>query len=117
MSSNSSASYAALYAAVRGGNDAAYSAIMSSMSDEISEWQISDRFVSSVYIHTSLGAFENFTHVKRQDVSFPDSVLYEKFEEDPNLFVAWYPAMSSPIFRDPETVIPVVYKVRMSGGG
>ena len=116
MSSNSSASYAALYEAVRSGNDAAYAAIMSSMADEISEWQSSDRFVSSIYIYTSLGAFENFTHIKQRDFSFPDSVLYDKFEEEPNLFVAWYPAMNSPIFRDPEAVIPVVYKVRMSGG-
>lgn len=115
MSSNANSSYSALHEAVRIGDDSAYTAIMSSMADEITEWQLSDRFVSSVYIYTALGTFENFTHVKQPDFSFLDSILYEKFEEDPNLFVAWYPAMSSPVFRDPETIIPVVYKVRMGG--
>ena len=114
---NSNASYSALREAVRSGDSDAYTAIMSSMADDITEWHLSDRFISSVYIYTSLGSFENYTHFKQQDFSFPESVLYEKFEADPNLFVAWYPAMKSPVFRDIETVIPVVYKVRMDTGG
>lgn len=114
---NSSSSYSTLSAAVRANDNSAYTAIMSDMADKINEWQLSNFFVSSVYVYTRLGVFENFTHFRRQEFSFPDSILYEKFEEDPNLFVAWYPAMESPIFRDSETVIPVVYKVRMGNSG
>lgn len=112
---NSSSSYSALYTAVRTNNNSAYAAIMSDMADVITEWQLSDDYISSVYIYTDLGSFENFTHFVRQDFSFPESLLYEKFREEPNRFVAWYPAMQSPVFRDVETVIPVVYKVRMGG--
>lgn len=114
---NSNSSYSALYTVIRSHDNASYAAILSDMADKITEWQLSDRFISTVYIYTELGVFENFTHIRRQDFSFPDSVLYEKFEADPTLFVAWYPAMQSPVFRDTETVIPVVYKVRMGSGG
>lgn len=110
---NANASYNELYTAVSTNNNSAYAGFMSQMADSIAEWQMSDNFISSVYIYTPLGAFESFTHFRRQDFFFPESVLYEKFEDDPNLFVAWYPAMKSPVFRDNETVIPVVYKVRM----
>lgn len=113
---NSNSSYGTLSAAVRSNDNSAYAAIMSEMADEITEWQLSDRFISSVYIYTQLGVFESFTHFQRRDFFFPESILYTKFETDPNLFVAWYPAMQSPVFRDTETVIPVVYKVRMDNG-
>lgn len=115
MAMNANASYSDFYTAVRNEDNSAYAAIMSDMANAITEWQLSDRFVSSVYIYTGLGVFENFTHIKRENFDFQESVLYDKFEEDPNLFVAWYPAMESPVFRDTETVIPVVYKVRMEG--
>lgn len=115
MSVNVSSSYSGLYRASQSGNASAYAAVMSDMADTITEWQLSDPFVSSVYIHTKLGVFENFTHFRRPDFHFMDSVLYEKFEADPNLYVAWYPAMQSPMFRDSEIVIPVVYKVRIAG--
>lgn len=115
MAMNANASYSDFYTAVRNEDNSAYAIIMSDMANAITEWQQSDRFVSSVYIYTRLGAFENFTHIQRQEFYFPESVLYEKFEADPNLFVAWYPAMQSPVFRDTETVIPVVYKVRLDG--
>lgn len=112
MNSNSSI-YGTLHKAVSNHDTAAYIALMSNMADTITEFQSSKQFVSSMYIYTSLGDFENFTHFKKQDFSFPDSILGQPFQEDPNLYVAWFPAMDSPIFRDPEVVIPVVYKVRM----
>ena len=115
MAMNGSSSYNEFFTAVRNNDSSAYAAFLSEMADTITEWQMSDPFINSIYIYTSLGAFENFTHFRRQDFSFPESVLYSQFEEDPNRFVAWYPAMESPVFRDVETVIPVVYKVRLQG--
>ena len=107
--------YQTLHRAVRNGDSAAYAALLSDMADVITEFQNSDDFVSSMYVYTPLGSFESFTHIRRQDFDFPSSVLYEKFAAAPTTYVAWYPAMESPVFRDTETVIPVVYKVRMDG--
>lgn len=107
--------YQTLHRTVRNGDSAAYAALLSDMADVITEFQNSDDFVSSMYVYTPLGSFESFTHIRRQDFDFPNSILYEKFAADPTTYVAWYPAMESPVFRDTETVIPVVYKVRMDG--
>lgn len=114
ISTNSSI-YNNLEQALRANDVVAYNALQSQMADVISQFQQGNDYISSLYIYTPLGGFENFTHIKRLEFDFTQSILYTKFQEDPNRYVAWYPAIKSPVFRDPETVIPVIYKVRMGG--
>jgi two-component system sensor histidine kinase YesM len=91
-----------------------YVILLSTVPDSISELQNSDDYIDSVYIFTKYGYFENFVKIRRHNVSMEDTPLYQYFIDHPDSTIGWFPAMESPIFQDKETIIPVVYRFKIS---
>lgn len=90
-----------------------YAALSSSVADAISELQYSDDYIDSIYIYTRFASFENFIKIKRHDISFDDTEIFQYFEDNADTKIGWFEAMESPVFQDSEIVIPVVYKFRI----
>lgn len=95
-------------------NTVNYVKLLGDISDAITEFSQGDRYIQSVSIEMEGVSFDNFTRIRNHDFRFMESSMYEYFAEDPNATICWYPAMTSPVFRSNETVIPVVYRFRIS---
>jgi two-component system sensor histidine kinase YesM len=84
------------------------------MGDTINEIKFGDRYIDSMIVCTEYGDFDNFTQPRRQDFSFKDSPFYRYFERNPGELIAWFPAMANPVYKNSETVLPVVFLLYLS---
>lgn len=76
----------------------------------ISEVTMSDEFVDSMYIYTKKAVFDDYLLIRKRNVQFTDTVLYQFMEEHPEVNAAWFPAMQNPMYEDADETIPVVYR-------
>lgn len=91
-----------------------YPKIMGYMSDTLTEVRSGNGYIHSLYVATRFGEFENFTKVRNHEFDFEGSYLQQPFDQDENLNINWFPAGKSQLFMDEETVIPVVYKYKIT---
>lgn len=91
-----------------------YANLMGEVADSITEMQMSDEYIHSIYIYTEYGDFDNFVQIKRHDVEFRQTEVYQYFKENPQETSAWFSARNNPVFIGNEIVIPVVYKFRFA---
>lgn len=87
-----------------------YAKLMGDVADSITEMQMSDDYIHSIYIYTKYGDFDNFVRIKKHGIKFEETEVYQYFEEHPDETVAWFPAMENPVFIGTDIVIPIVYK-------
>jgi two-component system sensor histidine kinase YesM len=90
-----------------------YVAMLSSVANSISELQGSDDYIDSVFIYSRQASFDNYVKVRKHDIRFEDTVLYQYYEDNSDAVIGWFPAMESPIFKGSEIIIPVVYKYKL----
>lgn len=95
-------------------NTVNYAKLLGDISDSITEFSQGDRYIHSVSIEMEGVSFDNFTRIRNHDFRFMESSMHAYFVENPNATICWYPAMTSPAFKSNETVIPVVYRFRIS---
>lgn len=79
----------------------------------ISEITMSDEFVDSMYIYTEKGIFDDYLLIRRRDMEFTDTVMYQYMKKNPEINVAWFPAMKNPLYEDVDETIPVVYRKKI----
>lgn len=90
-----------------------YASLLGVVSDSITEIQMTEDYIHSIYIFTEYGDFDNFVRIKNHDSDFKQTALYQYFQDHPYETIAWFPAMESPIFVGSDIVIPVVYKLSL----
>ncbi len=79
----------------------------------ISEIESRDDFIDSMYIYTEKKIFDDYLFIRKKDVRFTDTIMYQYMQEHPNEMVAWFPAMKNPLYEDADETIPVVYRKRL----
>ena len=93
---------------------ASYVKLLSDTSDVITEFHKGDRYIHSVSIETDFGSFDDFTRIRNHEFHFMESDMREYFVQNPNESICWYPAMTSPIFKSSDMVIPVIYRFTLN---
>lgn len=91
-----------------------YVKLLGVIQDAILEFNQGDRYIHSVSFETEYASFDDFTRIRDYDFQFMDSEMYDYFAENPDATICWFPAMISPVFKSSDTVVPVVYKFRVS---
>ncbi|MDO4299294.1 MAG: hypothetical protein Q4C59_12600 [Lachnospiraceae bacterium] len=55
----------------------------------ISEITMSDEFVDSMYIYTEKGIFDDYLLIRRRDMEFTDTVMYQYMKKNPEMKESW----------------------------
>ncbi|MDF2587679.1 MAG: histidine kinase internal region [Anaerocolumna sp.] len=92
-----------------------YSKLLGIVADSLTELYQGDKYISSVYMYTKYGEFDDFSRIKRRDFVFEESEFYKSFENDHLKTVSWFPAMRDKIFTRNETVIPIAFRFLVVG--
>ena len=84
------------------------------VADMISEVKMSDDFISSMYLHTPKGIFDDYILPKKQGVNFEDTPMYRYFVYSPWKTIGWLPSTENFLYYDSEETIPIVYRQRVA---
>lgn len=76
----------------------------------ISELESGDDFIDSMYIYTEKRIFDDYLFIRKTDVRFTDTIMYQYMNAHPSEMIAWFPAMENPLYEDTDETIPVVYR-------
>lgn len=74
-----------------------------------------ENLIHSTYIYTDKGEFDNFVHIRNWKFRFKDSEYYRSFEDEPGVYIRWFPVVKDPIFQDEDEVIPYVREFSVQG--
>ena len=96
-------------------NEYQYALTMTRINGFISEIKMSDPFINSVYVYTPKGCFYDLASYPKPGYDFPQSKLFEEYQENggPTLYKGI--RMKDEIFRGEKDVIPLVVKVNIPG--
>ncbi len=83
------------------------------VADMIAELKMGDEMISSVYICTPKGIFDDFMLLKNPGSKFADTAVYQYFAENPDSRLAWLPAMENPMYLESGKIIPAAYRQRL----
>lgn len=87
-----------------------YGKEMSVIADYLSQLELGDGFIDSVYMYTALGDFDNYMKVRNEEFSFRNSELYHKFIGSVSPEIGYFPETKEYVFATAYPVIPIVYK-------
>jgi len=80
------------------------------VSDYLKNFERVETLISSSYLYTEKGIFENYIHFKRKDFDFKQSPFYTVYEEPGIAPIQWFPPMEDRIFMEDKQVIPCVQR-------
>lgn len=80
------------------------------ISDYLKNFERVEELISSSYLYTNEGIFENYIHFKRQDFDFKQSPFYTVYEKQDISPIQWFPPMKDMIFKEDKVVIPCVQR-------
>lgn len=73
-------------------------------------------FVNSTMIYTSMGAWDDYTKIRKWDFDFEQSVFGEAYADPNARGIQWLPAMTDEIFKGGNQVIPYVRRFTVGAG-
>lgn len=73
-------------------------------------------FVDSTMIYTSLGAWDDYTKIRKWDFDFEQSIFGEVYRDPEAKGIQWLPAMTDEIFQGESQVIPYVRRFPIGEG-
>ncbi|MDO5403691.1 MAG: histidine kinase [Eubacteriales bacterium] len=88
----------------------AYGREMSIVADYLSQLELSDSMIDSVYLYTAFGDFDNFVKIRNKEFDFRNSQLYRHFSGITSPEVGYFPETRNYVFQTEYPVIPIVYK-------
>ena len=80
------------------------------VSDYLKNFERVEALISSSYLYTEKGIFENYIHFKRKDFDFKQSPFYTVYEQGKISPIQWFPPMKDMIFKEDKVVIPCVQR-------
>lgn len=92
-----------------------HAAALSHISGALAELRMSDNFISSVYIYTPKGDFYDLSRIKRANVDFRNTSLYDEIKKEGNFTILWGMTSKDEIYIDATQVIPLVIPFRIEG--
>ena len=84
-------------------------------SDFLRDLESGEPLISSSYIYTNRGEFDDFIRMRNWEFSFKDSLLYEPYKDRSANGIQNFPAMKDLIFQGEEMVIPQVWRFSVEG--
>lgn len=88
---------------------------LGTMADYLRDFEQGEELISSSYLYTKHGDFDNYIHIRRQDFSFEGSPYQEPFLAEGSPPICWLPPMEDRIFREKNPIIPCVRKFSVPG--
>lgn len=85
------------------------------ISDYLKNFERVEDLISSSYLYTEEGIFENYIHFKRRDFDFKQSPFYRVYEQNDVSPIQWFPPMKDMIFKEDKVVIPCVQRFTVGG--
>jgi len=92
-----------------------YAAALSQISGTLAEIRVSDNFISSVYIYTPKGDFYDLSKIKRANIDFTKTKLYDEIKKEGNFTALWGAATRDEIYIDEREVLPLVIPFKVQG--
>lgn len=88
--------------------------IRGDIADVISEIEMSDDLISSMYIYTEGEIMDSYVLTRRPETRFEQTDICKYFKGYPNSTSAWFSTMVNPLYEEPGKVIPVVYRNKIA---
>lgn len=85
------------------------------IAETITEIRTGDDLISSMYVSTPKGIFDDYSLVRRPSVLFEDTDMYRYFVYHPSSTVAWFTAGENELYQEAGRVVPMVYKQKTGG--
>ncbi len=88
---------------------------MGVIADYLRDFERGEELISSSYLYTEAGDFDNYISYRRQDFVFKESPFYKVYEQEDALSVQWLWPMEDMIFQGNTVVIPCVRRFTVQG--
>lgn len=78
------------------------------VSDFLKDFERGESLISSSFLYTERGAFDNYIHYRNHEFSFQDSPFFSVYKDEAMNSEQWLPPMEDIIFQGSSMVIPCV---------